>query len=229
MRILIAAAACAAAMPAAALAQTSTTGTAYDMGTTATPTDTATATTTTAPANAADDAATPRAPDGSRAFGIEPYVGVMGGYEQFDDSHPVAGIPRAPGGRDFDGGLVQGVAGINVPLGPVFVGVEGNAAKGVSGDIDWEYGVAGRLGFRIGESGLIYGKAGYQWVNFDALGKDSRDFHDITAGLGIEVGPRDIGLGGVTGKSGVRFRLELNSFGKSFNSFQPMAGVVFHF
>lgn len=202
MRILIAAAAIAAALPSVAFAQD------------AEPASTTAAETT--------------APDGSRAFGIEPYVGIMGGYEQFDDSFPAAGIPNAPGGRDFDGGLVQGVAGVNVPLGPVFVGVEGNAAKGVKGDIDWEYGVAGRAGFRMGESGLIYAKAGYQWVNFDALGDDSRDFHDITAGLGVEIGPKDIGLGGVTGNSGVRLRLEVNSFG-DFNSFQPMAGAIFHF
>lgn len=205
MRTLIAVAALAAAFPAVAYAQ-----------------DADTTTTT-------ETSVTETAPDGSRAFGIEPYVGIMGGYEQFDDSHPAAGIPKAPGGRDFDGGIVQGVVGVNVPLGPVFVGVEGNATKGFKGDIDWEYGVAGRAGFRIGESGLIYGKAGYQWVNFDALGNDSRDFHDITAGLGVEVGPKDIGLGGITGRSGVRLRLEVNSFGKDFNSFQPMAGVIMHF
>lgn len=174
-------------------------------------------------------ATTARAPDGSRAFGIEPYFGVMGGYEQFDNTHPVAGIPRTADGRDFDGGIVQGVIGVNVPLGPVFVGAEGNATKGFKGDIDWQYGVSGRAGFRIGESGLIYGKAGYQWVNFDTLGKNSRDYHDITAGLGIEVGPKSIGLGGITGNSGVRLRLEVNSFGKDFNSFQPMAGVIAHF
>ncbi|ATY30889.1 outer membrane protein [Sphingomonas psychrotolerans] len=201
MRILITVAAFAAALPTAAFAQDSVSD-----------------------ANVAAG----EAPDGSPGFGIEPYFGIMGGYEQFDDSHPAAGIPAAPGGRDFDGGIVQGVAGVNVPLGPVFVGVEGNATKGLKGAIDWEYGVAGRAGFRIGDSGLIYGKAGYQWVNFDALGDDSRDFHDITAGLGVEVGPKEIGLGGITGNSGIRFRLELNSFG-DFNSFQPVAGIIAHF
>lgn len=206
MRILLAAA-LAASLPAVAHAQDA--DAAYGD----------TATTTSVPATS---------PDGSRAFGIEPYFGVMGGYEQFDDTRPAAGIPGAPGGRDFDGAIVQGVLGVNVPLGPFFVGAEGNATKGVKGDIDWEYGVAGRAGVRIGESGLIYGKAGYQWVNFAALGDDSRDFHDITAGLGIEVGPQSIGLGGITGNSGIRFRLEVNSFG-DFNSFQPVAGIIAHF
>jgi len=204
MRILLAAAV-AAALPVAAHAQ-----------------DTETTTTaTTTESNAT--------PDGSRPFGIEPYIGIMGGYEQFDDTNPVAGIPHTPNGRNFDGGLVQGVAGVNLPLGPVFVGVEGNATKGFKGDIDWEYGVAGRAGFRIGDSGMIYGKAGYQWVNFDALGNDSRDYGAITSGLGVEVGPKDIGLGGITGRSGIRLRLEVNSYGKKFNSFQPMAGIIAHF
>ncbi|RMB25780.1 outer membrane immunogenic protein, partial [Sphingomonas sp. PP-F2F-G114-C0414] len=113
------------------------------------------------------------APDGSKAFGIEPYVGIMGGWEQFDNvgNH---GIPRALNSDGSvrnnyraDGALVQGVVGVNVPLGPVFVGVEGNVIKGVDGNIDWEYGAAGRFGFRAGDSGIFYGKVGYQWVNFD--------------------------------------------------------------
>lgn len=113
------------------------------------------------PAYAQDEA-----PDGSRAFGIDPYVAVLGGWEQFDNEPNEAGIPAATRGR-LDGSLVQGIVGFNVPLGPVFVGAEGNVAKGISGDIDWEYGVAGRAGVRAGESGLIYGKVGYQWVNFE--------------------------------------------------------------
>jgi outer membrane immunogenic protein len=176
-------------------------------------------TTTAAPAEAA--------PDGTKAFGIEPYVGIMGGYERFDEQSN-AGIPLPADGKGYDGGLVQGVAGINIPLGPVFVGAEGNVAKGLKGDIDWEYGAAGRFGLRAGESGMIYGKVGYQWVNFAALGDDSRDFHAMTYGAGVEVGPKDIGLGGVTGNSGVRLRMEINTFNNA-KSFRPMAGVIAHF
>ncbi|WP_443025961.1 hypothetical protein, partial [Sphingomonas sp. Leaf198] len=104
------------------------------------------------------------APDGSKAFGIEPYVGIMGGWEQFDNvgNH---GIPRALNSDGSvrnnyraDGALVQGVVGVNVPLGPVFVGVEGNVIKGVDGNIDWEYGAAGRFGFRAGA--LVQGVVG---------------------------------------------------------------------
>jgi outer membrane immunogenic protein len=170
----------------------------------------------------------PTAPDGSRAFGIEPYFGIMGGYERFDDEVTDAGIPVTRPGSNYDGGLVQGVVGFNVPLGPVFVGAEGNVAKGFKGDIDWEYGAAGRFGFRAGDSGLFYGKVGYQWVNFDAPGTSSRDYHEMTYGIGAEVGPKDIGLGGLTGNSGVRFRLEVNTFG-SAHSIQPLAGLVAHF
>jgi outer membrane immunogenic protein len=110
----------------------------------------------------------------------------------------------------------------------VFVGAEGNVVKGFKGDIDWEYGAAGRFGLRAGESGMIYGKVGYQWVNFDALGNDSRDFHAMTYGAGVEVGPKDIGLGGITGNSGMRLRMEINTFGNA-KSFRPMAGVIAHF
>jgi outer membrane immunogenic protein len=167
------------------------------------------------------------APDGTRAFGIEPYVAVMGGYETFDDEANRAGIP-VQRGYELAGGQVEGIVGFNVPLGPVFVGAEGSVAKGFTGDIDWSYGAAGRFGIRAGESGLFYGKVGYQWVNFDRFGKNSRDYNDVTYGVGFEVGPKDIGLGGVTGNSGLRLRGEVSTFG-DFHSFRPMAGVVAHF
>ncbi|MCW3847943.1 opacity protein [Sphingomonas sp. LB-2] len=199
MRKFIAAAAIAAAIPTAAFAQ--------DADTTAT--------------------ATVTAPDGTPAFGIEPYFGVMGGYERFDNEASKAGLPTAAG-RDLDGGIVQGVIGVNIPLGPVFIGAEANGAKGFRGDIGWEYGAAGRFGFRAGDSGLIYGKVGYQWVKLDGVGNPKRHYHDMTYGIGLEVGPKDIGLGGITGNSGIRLRLEVNTFG-DFHSARPMAGVIAHF
>ncbi|MEG3084701.1 opacity protein [Sphingomonas sp. PB2P12] len=181
------------------------------------------------------------APDGSKAFGIEPYFGVMGGWEQFDNqgNH---GIPRALNSDGSvrnnyraDGALVQGVLGVNVPLGPVFVGVEGNVIKGVDGNIDWEYGAAGRFGFRAGDSGILYGKVGYQWVNFDHFsqfatngGNTNRDYNAITYGIGAEVGPQSIGLKGITGNAGFRIRAEVNTFGAA-QSFRPMLGIITHF
>ena len=200
---------------------------AQDMSTTGTtaPADTAVAT------DAQVDTA-PQAPDGTRAFGIEPYVEIMGGWEQFD-RQAVAGIPAQPKGYNLDGALIEGIVGFNVPLGPVFVGAEGSVAKGVSGDIDWQYGAYGRFGFRAGDSGLFYGKVGYRWNNFDkfapgVVGNLNRDYHATVYGIGTEVGPKDIGLGGITGNSGLRLRLEVSTFDDA-HSFRPMGGIVAHF
>ena len=161
-------------------------------------------------------------PDGSRPFGIEPYVGVLSGYHSFDKISEFGTSGRR---GQMDGALLSGVAGVNVPLGPVFVGVEGNAAKGFK-DINWEYGVAGRAGFRAGTSGLIYASAGYQWVNGDHS-RGFRDHRDWMWGGGVEVGPKDIGLGGLTDSAGPRLRLQVDTY--DFDSIRPMAGVVFHF
>lgn len=166
------------------------------------------------------------APDGSKAFGFEPYVAIRGGWEQFD-RRASAGIPDA-GSNKLNGSLVEGIAGFNVPLGAFFIGAEGNVAKGISGDIDWQYGGAGRAGVRAGDSGLFYGKVGYQWVNFAKRADTGRDYHDMAYGLGFEVGPKDIGLGGVTGNAGFRLRGEVSTFG-NFHSFRPTLGVVTHF
>ncbi|MBW6528455.1 opacity protein [Sphingomonas sp. RHCKR7] len=180
----------------------------------------ATATDTSAPV----DTSTAQAPDGTKAFGFEPYVAVRGGWEEFQ-TDSVAGAPQQ---NKLNGSLVEGLVGANVPLGAFFVGAEGNVAKGISGDIDWQYGAAGRFGLRAGESGLIYGKVGYQWVNFDKRVNTDRDFHDVTYGIGFEVGPKEIGLGGLTGNSGIRLRGEVSTFGWT-NSFRPTLGIVAHF
>lgn len=163
------------------------------------------------------------APDGSRAFGIEPYVAVMGGVHNFDDEVQESGIPP----EEYRARIIEGLAGVNVPLGGFFVGAEGSVAKGLSGDIDWEYGVAGRAGIRVGESGMFYGKVGYQWVNFDR-GSDSPDYDAMLYGIGFEVGPQEIGLGGITGESGIRLRGEVQTY-DDFLSMRPMLGLVAHF
>src|SRR3546814_17465039 len=49
--------------------------------------------------------------DSTRAFGIEPYVGIIGGYERFDDEVTHSGIP-VPSGPNYKGGLIEGVAGV---------------------------------------------------------------------------------------------------------------------
>ncbi|RIA37653.1 outer membrane immunogenic protein [Hephaestia caeni] len=159
--------------------------------------------------------------DGTRAFGIEPYVGIIGGYERFDDEVTHSGIP-VPAGQNYKGGLIEGVAGVNVPLGPVFAGVEGSVAKGFTGDIDWEYGAAGRFGVRAGDTGLFYGKVGYRWVNFDALGPNSGDYGEMVYGVGTEFAPAGKKM------NDVRVRLEVDTYGDA-HSFRPMAGLIAQF
>lgn len=160
-------------------------------------------------------------PDGTPAFGIEPYFGILGGYHLFDRPGPIDGVRQ----RRLDGALIEGVIGVNIPVGPIFVGVEGHGARGF-GDLRWEYGVRGRAGFRAGDSGLVYASAGYTWTNV----LNRRGFPDREGwmwGIGAEFGPSDVGLGGVTGRAGPRFRISVET--ADFNSLRPMAGVIFHF
>lgn len=179
----------------------------------------------------AQDTSGATSPDGSRPFGFEPYIGVMGGYHLYDRKPEF----QSTTGARYDGAVIEGVLGANVPLGPMFVGVEGHGAKGF-GNIDWEYGVRGRAGFRAGETGMIYGSVGHMWYeaqsdqNFTARGATGQGFNDRKGwvyGLGVEVGPREIGLGGLTGESGARLRISVETFeGKSI---RPMGGLIFHF
>jgi outer membrane immunogenic protein len=162
------------------------------------------------------------APDGTRAFGIEPYLGVMGGYESFDSDNVGPLTNNCTGRGCPHGALVEGVGGINIPLGPLFVGAEGSIAKGFN-SLDYEYGAFGRIGFRAGDSGMIYGKGGREWVHTDNKGHDD----DWEWGMGVEVGPKTIGLGGLTGNSGVRLRFEATTY--NLHSIRPTGGVVFHF
>ena len=155
---------------------------------------------------------------------IEPYVGVMSGWDDFDSHPSKAGIPPV----GYDGWLVEGVAGVNYNIaGPFVVGVEGNVAKGINGDVDWEYGVAGRAGVKAGKDSLIFGKMGYLWTNFAALGKNSPDYHGSTYGIGAELSPVDFGMGSGE-KSNVRLRLQVDTLG-NFTSYRPMAGIVAKF
>jgi opacity protein-like surface antigen len=160
------------------------------------------------------------APDGSPAFGIKPYIGVLGGIHSYDRS----ALSSPQSGR-FYGEVIEGVGGINIPLGPVFVGAEGHVARGFR-DIEWEYGAKGRAGFRAGDSGLIFASAGYKWIE----PRNDRGFTSQKGwvyGIGAEVGPRDIGLGGITSSAGPRIRLQVETM--NFDSIRPMAGVIFHF
>lgn len=161
--------------------------------------------------------------DGSPAFGFEPYFAVGGGYHDFDSS-----LKGQPNSLSYNGGrgwVIDGALGANIPLGGFFVGGEGNVSKGFD-DIRLEYGATGNFGVRVGDSGMIFGRAGYRWIE----GKRSRGFgdeHGTIAGIGVEVGPKNIGLGGITGNSGVRLRFIADTY--KFRSIRPSAALVFHF
>lgn len=169
-------------------------------------------------AAAAQDVAT--APDGTRAFGIEPYFGVGGAYQDFD-SKTNGGVFNRQGSARAP--AVDAFVGVDIPLGPLVVGVEGQGSRGFQ-DIKWEYGAMGRVGFRAGESGLIFARAGYRWIEGKrGFGDDKNEIY----GVGVEVGPKSIGMGGVTGNSGVRLRLVVDTY--DLKSIRPSAALVFHF
>ena len=88
--------------------------------------------------------------------------------------------------------------------------------------------VHGRAGVRAGETGLVYGKVGYRWVNFDRYGNNSPDFGRISYGVGGEFGPKAIGLDGLVKKEGVRFRAEVATTG-NFETVRPSLGIIGHF
>jgi len=223
MRILIAAAAIAAALPACALAQSTSPSQNANGAVAASPADSPPPPTQAdaGPTPAADNAISER--DGTIDWGLEPYVAVTAGYEWFDRQENRSGVPAH--GQRFDGEIVKGSAGVNLPFHGFFFGAEANVAKGFR-DLDWEYGASLRAGIRPGSTGMIYVKGGYEWVSFSRHVPDtSHKYHDWTWGLGVEVGPKALGLGKM---GGVRFRAEVNTFGY-FHSFQPTAGLVMHF
>ena len=157
--------------------------------------------------------------DGPRT--IEPYVGVMGGFHDFDNEQYKGSPPSG-----YRGWLVEGVAGVNYNVGPVVLGAEGSVAKGVDQDIDWEYGAAGRVGLRAGKDSMFFAKVGYQWTNFEVLGPDSRDYDGITYGGGVELSAADMGMS--ANRSNFRLRAQVDTRG-DFHSVRPMVGVVTKF
>lgn len=67
------------------------------------------------PSTAAE--AGPTAPDGSKAFGIEPYLGILGSYASFDND---SDFGSSPTNGSLNRWMITGVGGINIPLDPSF-------------------------------------------------------------------------------------------------------------
>jgi len=154
---------------------------------------------------------------------LEPYAGVLGGYHTLN----VGSEYTRPGAQlrgDVHGALIEGVAGVNVPLGSLFfVGVEGDVSRGFD-QIRWEYGVRGRVGVRTATGGLLFLTGGTHFV--DPKGLYQRHNGTVFGG-GVELGAADLGLSNFGGEKGPRLRLQFESY--DLDSLRPMAGVVFHF
>ncbi|NCP11754.1 MAG: hypothetical protein GW859_07355 [Sphingomonadales bacterium] len=93
------------------------------------------------------------------------YIAASGGYHDLGigDELTAIGITNPE-----DGGFIYGAkAGVDIPVGDggVTLGLEGNYHFG-SDAIDADYGVATKLGYKIG-GGMVFVKGGYQWVDLD--------------------------------------------------------------
>lgn len=142
---------------------------------------------------------------------VEAYVGATAGIHDLG-----IGLPND------DGGIYGVVAGVDVPVGKTFfVGAEGNYNIG-DGAIDSEYGIAARAGVRVGETGKVYVRGGYQEVNFDlgnfgVGGFDDTD-GDYLVGAGVEFG---------LGDNPIRFRAGIDTI--AFDSTRATVGVLYAF
>lgn len=143
------------------------------------------------------------------------YIGAQGGYHDLGDN---------PLGKD--GSPIYGVfAGVDVPVGPVLVvGAEGNFNLG-SGIIDSEYGATGKIGVRIGESGQLFARGGYQWVDLDvrrAIGVPAPAGFDDTSGDYL------VGVGGQY-KIGTNTALRVTVDTLGFDTTRVAGGLAFNF
>lgn len=173
-----------------------------------------------APAAAQDTATTE-----SGATVASAYIGVVGGYHDLGDNEL----------GDDGGAIGGGVVGFDVPVsGPVTIGAEGNFQLG-TGPIEYEYGVAARLGYKFPSGGMFYVRGGYQWVNIDLgkafdLGLDEEDFPSGTPDVAKDY---LVGVGGEfplgSGFMGRQARVRVGVDTVSFDSIRPTAGLILAF
>lgn len=150
--------------------------------------------------------------DGNKA---DVYVGVQGGYHHLGDN-PI-------GSND---GAIYGVyAGVDVPAGDTLIlGIEGNFNLGTNA-IDSEYGVAAKIGTRVGDKGQIYVRGGYQEVNFDVF-KVSGGI--LTGGVDDTDGDYLLGVGGQVKLSDtMSLRAGVDTI--AFDTVRATAGLAIHF
>ncbi len=113
-----------------------------------------------------------------------PYIGLEAGYAVTDvDGVTIAG----PFERTEHSAVLAGIAGYRIPVGPdgpVVVGAEASAGS-YTRRADMRYGLAGSVGLRLFESGLVYGKAGYAWLE-DVEANAGKGLHGLVLGGGYE-------------------------------------------
>lgn len=148
---------------------------------------------------------------------VETYVGASAGIHELD-----LGIPGD------SAGIYGVVAGVDVPVGKTFfVGAEGNYHIG-DGPIDNEYGIGARASVRVGETGKIFVRGGYQEVDFDLVnilggpgpippGTDTSD-GDYLVGAGVEFGIAD---------TPIRLRAGIDTI--AFDTTRATVGVLYAF
>lgn len=152
----------------------------------------------------------------------EGYVGLSGGYHDLGTSGP----------GDDGGFLIGGVAGFDVPLGTggVFIGAEGNAHYGTDA-IDYEYGVAGRIGYKFPSGGKVYARGGYQWVNIDIANFVGLDVDEDDLDISDTDGDYLLGVGGEFPVSsfGGKARIRVGVDTVSFDTIRPNASLIIGF
>ncbi len=143
------------------------------------------------------------------------YGGASVGYHSLDDSIV----------SDVEGAIYGGIAGVDIPAGEtLMMGVEANYHAGTA-DIDSEYGIAAKLGVRVGDAGQLFVKGGYQEVDFDL---DNILGAAVPAGLDDTDGDYLVGVGGefpINDK--VSFRAGVDTI--AFDSTRATMGVVVKF
>jgi opacity protein-like surface antigen len=145
----------------------------------------------------------------------EVYVGAQGGYHDLGNN---------PLGKD--GSPIYGLfAGVDVPVGPtLIVGAEGNFNLG-SGIIDSEYGATGKIGVRVGQSGQIFARGGYQWVDVDV-----RRATGVNAPAGFDDTSGDYLVGvGAQYKIGTNTALRVTADTLGFDTTRVTGGLAFNF
>lgn len=146
-----------------------------------------------------------------------PYVGAGITHDNFQGTGGAQGFGMSGVGASIFGGY-------NAPVGPGFIGVEGNVdlnTAGVGGiKAKWGWGIGARAGLALTEGAAVYVRAGYQRNQIDFIG--NKDWGGgLRLGGGIEAS--------VSGTTSLRIEYGHVDFEGSIENNQVLAGVIFGF